>query len=248
MPVVVDGTSFGCVILLKSNGSFRENHLQVCRLNAGRLALTLKNRTYHEAVFSEYKETLRAIVATYESGSPYLSHHSLCVSRLAGEMAAALRLPAEEAEGIRFAGELHDVGMVGQGDEILLKRGRLTEQEYDLVKHHPMIGAALTAPIRLPIPIAPLILHHHERYDGLGYPAGLKGSEIPLGARILALGEVFVAMVTPRTYREALPFKEGVGRLPSLAGTQLDGEIVDLFTQTITAEKWLAILEKPETG
>lgn len=176
VPIVVDATPRGSLILLRRDGAFRESHLRVCQLNATRLAFNFKNRTYHELVFREYRETLKTIVATIES-TPYFEGHSLRVSRLAGE--------------------LHNVGMVGLGDEILLKAGRLTNQEYDLVKHHPLIGAALTAPIRIPIPIAPLILHHHERYDGFGYPTGLKGPEIPLGARILALGEVFDAMLTP---------------------------------------------------
>jgi HD-GYP domain-containing protein (c-di-GMP phosphodiesterase class II) len=134
--------------------------------------------------------------------------------------------------------------MVGLDDEILLKSGRLTNQEYDLVKHHPMIGAALTAPIRLPIPIAPLILHHHERFDGFGYPIGLKATDIPLGARILAVGEVFDAMLTSRHYRQALTFSDAVARLQAHAGRQLDPKIVELFIQKVTLESWQAIARK----
>lgn len=229
VPIVVDATPIGSVILLRRDGIFRENHLRVCQLNAARLALSFKNRTYHEVMFREYKETLKAIVATLESSNRYFEGHSLRISRLAGELAGVFGLSAAEVEGIRLAGELHDVGMVGLSDEILLKAGRLTKQEYDLVKHHPMIGAALTAPIRKPIPIAPLILHHHERYDGFGYPTGLRGSEIPLGARILSLGEVFDAMLTSRNYRQALSLPEAMARLKNAAGTQLDPLVVRAF-------------------
>lgn len=233
VPIVVDATPLGSVILLRRDGTFRESHLRVCQLNATRLAFSFKNRTYHELVFREYKETLKTIVATLESSSPYFEGHSLRVSRLAGELAEVLGLSADEAEGIRLAGELHNVGMVGVGDEILLKAGRLTTQEYDLVKHHPLIGAALTAPIRIPIPIAPLILHHHERYDGFGYPTGLKGSEIPVGARILALGEVFDAMLTSRNYRQALTLPEAMARLKQTVGTQLDPLVVQALESLV---------------
>ena len=242
-PIVLNAAPVGRMVLLKREGGFRESHFRICQLNASRLALTIKNRRYHEAVFSEYKETLKAIVQTLESSSPFLDGHSARVSRIATELARALGPAPERIEGIELAGELHDVGMAGLSDEILLKAGRLTATEYDLVKYHPVIGAALTAPIRMPIPIAPLILHHHERYDGHGYPAGLKGAAIPLGARILALGEVFDAMLTARTYRQALSFSEAVSRLRSLGGTQLDREIVDLFIRIMPAEKWRAVVK-----
>jgi len=241
VPIGADASPLGVILLAKRDGAFHEGQRRICQLNATRLTLSLKNRAYHEAVFDEYKDTLGAIVATHEASHRYSAGHSGRIARLAGELADLLGVAPDEAQGIRLAGELHDVGMVGLGTEILLKAGRLTEQEYDLVRHHPVIGAALTSPIRLPVPIAPLILHHHERYDGLGYPAGLHGSEIPLGARILALGEVFDALVTPRTYREALAFPDAVTRLGALSGSQLDPALVELFIQTVTAEKWVAI-------
>jgi HD-GYP domain-containing protein (c-di-GMP phosphodiesterase class II) len=236
-PISVDGRIQGVVMLLKKDGSFAPGHLRACQLSAGRLAFTIKNRRYHEEVFAEYKETLKALVHTMESGASHLNGHSLRVAWIAAELARELGLPPSEAEGIELAGELHDVGMVGLSEEILFKPGRLTSQEYDLVKHHPTVGAALTAPVKLPVPIGPLILHHHERHDGFGYPAGLKGEGIPLGARILALGEVFDAMVSSRTYREALPIAEALNKLHSLAGTQLDPLVVDCFIKIMNGAR-----------
>lgn len=244
VPITIDASPGGSIILLRRRGEFRQNHVRICQMNAARLALSLKNQAYHEAIFGEYKETLKTIVGTLELSSPHLEHHSFRLTRIAGELSEALGLSANDVEGIRLAGELHDVGMVGLDDEILLKSGRLTNQEYDLVKHHPMIGAALTAPIRLPIPIAPLILHHHERFDGFGYPIGLKATDIPLGARILAVGEVFDAMLTSRHYRQALTFSDAVARLQAHAGRQLDPKIVELFIQKVTLESWQAIARK----
>ena len=243
-PIFLDISPVGRIFLLKRQGTFSESHFRICQLNARRLGLTLKNRKYHEEIFSEYKDTLLAMVHTLESSGHFQEGHSARVSRLSGELAKAMGLAPAEVEGIKLAGDLHDVGMVGLGDEILLRAGKLTEKEYDVVKHHPTIGAALTAPIRMPIAIAPLVLHHHERYDGQGYPAGLRGAAIPLGARILGLGEVFDALVTPRAYRKALDFPQAVERLRSLAGTQLDREIVDLFVRIMPAERWEMIVKR----
>ena len=244
VPITVDASLGGSIILLRRDGEFRQNHIRICQMNAARLALGLKNRGYHEAIFGEYKETLKAIVGTLESSSPHLERHSFRLTHIARELSEALGLSADVVEGIRLAAELHDVGMVGLDDEILLKTGRLTEREYALVKHHPVIGAALTAPIRLPIPIAPLILHHHERFDGFGYPIGLKATDIPLGARILAVGEVFDAMLTPRHYRPALTFSDAAARLRALGGTQLDPKLVELFLSKVTVESWQAIARR----
>jgi HD-GYP domain-containing protein (c-di-GMP phosphodiesterase class II) len=228
-------------MLFKRENPFAPSHVRVCQLNASRLAFTIKNRRYHEEVFAEYKETLKALVHTMESGASHLNGHSLRVAWIAGALARAIGLSDSEAQGIQLAGELHDVGMVGLSEEILFKPGRLTSQEYDLVKHHPTVGAALTAPVKLPVPIGPLILHHHERHDGFGYPAGLKGEAIPLGARILALGEVFDAMVSSRTYREALSIAAALNQLGSLAGTQLDPEIVRHFVCLMNTDSARAI-------
>jgi response regulator RpfG family c-di-GMP phosphodiesterase len=244
VPITIDASPGGSIILLRRRGEFRQNHVRICQMNAARLALSLKNQAYHEAIFGEYKETLKAIVKTLESGSPHLEHHSLRLSWVARDTAEALALTGNEVEGIQLAAELHDVGMVGVDNEVLFKPGGLTNREYDLVKHHPMVGAALTAPIQSPIPIAPIILHHHERYDGLGYPSGLKGSEIPLGSRIIAVGETFDTMVTSRDYRPALAFSDAVARLQALAGRQLDPKIVELFIQKVTVENWQAIARK----
>ena len=241
MPITDSGAPRGSLLVLKRDGEFRDNDLRICRLNASRLALTLGNRAYHEVVFSEYKENLKAIVETYESGSPYLEGHSGRVARLAVELAGLLGLSPAERAGVHLAAELHDVGMVGLGEDILLHVSRLEKPQYDRVKYHPTIGAALTAPILLPVPIAPLILHHHERYDGYGYPAGLAGLEIPMGARILALAEVFDPMLTPRHYRAALGFSKAGDRLRVAAGTQLDPRVVEAFLDGITSERWVAI-------
>lgn len=241
MPITDSGVLRGSLLILKRDGEFRDNDLRICRLNASRLALTLGNRAYHEVVFSEYKETLKAIVATYESADPYLEGHSGRVARLAVELARLLGLSPAERDGVHLAAELHDVGMVGLGEDILLHVSRLQKAQYDRVKYHPTIGAALTAPVLLPVPIAPLILHHHERYDGYGYPSGLAGLEIPIGARILALAEVFDPMLTPRHYRAALDFSQAGDRLRVAAGTQLDPRVVEAFLDGITSERWVAI-------
>jgi len=229
VPIVLDARPIGSIILLREQGDFHEHHLRLCEMHASRLTLALRNHLFHETVFNDYLDTLRVMVASYESSAPYLHGHASRIARLAVELADLLGVSANEMAGIRLAAELHDVGMAGVCEKLLLQSGRLPAQKYHVVRQHPIVGAALTAPICRPIPIAPLILHHHERYDGGGYPDGLQGTMIPLGARILALGEVVDAMLSPRSYRPALPFAEAMARLQDAAGTQLDPQVVAAF-------------------
>jgi HD-GYP domain-containing protein (c-di-GMP phosphodiesterase class II) len=233
VPIVLDARPIGSIILLRQQEEFREHHVRLCEMHASRLTLALRHHIAHETVLHDYQDTLRVMVASYESSAPHLHGHASRIARLAVDLADLLGLSADEMEGLRLAAELHDVGMAGVCEKLLLQPGRLPGPKYHAIRHHPIVGAALTAPIRRPIPIAPLILHHHERYDGGGYPDGLHGTMIPLGARILALGEVVDAMLTPRSYRQALPFAEAMAKVKDASGTQLDPLVVAAFENLV---------------
>ena len=124
---------------------------------------------------------------------------------------------------------LHDLGKIGIPDDILHKNGKLTKEEYEIIKKHPHIGTEIMRPIHFLGELIPAILYHHERFDGLGYSAGLKGKEIPLGARIVAIADVYQALVSDRPYRKAYSKEEALGIIREGAGTQFDPAIVETF-------------------
>ncbi|MEW6229253.1 MAG: HD domain-containing phosphohydrolase, partial [Bacillota bacterium] len=196
-----------------------------------RVASAVRNIKVYEEMLESYLETLTSIVDLLDSQEPSTANHSMLISKYSRDTALAMELSPEEAEAVSLAAYLHDVGMIGMGEDVLFRRGRLAASEYESVMRHAQLGATLTEPVIRPLPIAPLIRHHHERYDGWGYPAGLKGDQIPLGARIIAVADFFNAKASSRNYRKALPYEKAMTDLQAAAGSQLDPEVVDAFVR-----------------
>jgi HD-GYP domain-containing protein (c-di-GMP phosphodiesterase class II) len=241
VPLPLEAPRSGYLVVCQRGETLAAHHARLAQINAECLALSLRNAGFHQKVLDDYKATLAALVHTHEADPGASPGHARRVARLSADLGRRFGMTEDEVEAIRLAGNLHDVGMVGLPPDLLGRVGRLPSAEYDLVKQHPQIGAALTAPVEKPAIIAPWILHHHERFDGHGYPAGLAGDAIPQGARIIALAEVFDAMLTSRHYREAMSFGAAMQRLRSLAGSQLDPRLVDAFTEDMTAERWAEV-------
>ncbi|MDD5438948.1 MAG: HD-GYP domain-containing protein, partial [Candidatus Omnitrophica bacterium] len=149
------------------------------------------------------------------------------------EIAKALGLWKECVENVRQASMLHDLGKVGISEDILTKPGKLTDEEFAKIKAHPQIGADIIRPIQFMHDIIPFILHHHERWDGTGYPSGLEGREIPLGARIIAVADSFQALISDRPYRKAYPEDEAIGMIGEEAGKQFDPAMVKIFLELV---------------
>ncbi len=156
-------------------------------------------------------------------------HHATRLAEWAVRVAEELELPEEELRDVEHAAMLHDIGKVGIPDAILLKPGPLTAEERVEVERHPEYGWAILRSIPSLERVALVVLHHHERVDGHGYPAGLKGDQIPLGSRIVSVVDAFDAMLSDRSYRRGLEIPEVVRRLRASSGTQFDSRIVDLF-------------------
>ena len=174
---------------------------------------------------SSYEEVQSMLISILDGRDAYTAGHSQRVADSAVAIARDLRLPSSEIENIRRAGLLHDIGKVNVPDEVLKKPGKLSEDETRLMNQHPVDGARFVERVSSLRHLAPVIRHHHERYDGRGYPDGLSGEAVPLGARVLLVADAFDAMTTDRPYRVALSKAEALGRIITNAGTQFDARV-----------------------
>ena len=173
--------------------------------------------------------TMLSLVHALELKDPYTRGHSERVAHYALMIAKQLSLPSENRAAIRYGSWLHDCGKIGVSENILNNEGPLDDAEIHIVRNHPMWGAEVARQARLSGIIVNIILSHHERYDGKGYPAGLKGSEIPIEARIVAVADIYDALTTERPYRKAYEMDKALEMLVSMKGNVLDPEIVDIF-------------------
>ncbi len=170
-----------------------------------------------------------ALAATVDAKDHYTYGHSKKVSEYAVALAEALNMPRDRIGIIRAAALLHDIGKIGVPDSILNKQGPLTETEWEPIKEHPQLGVEILRHVIDLVNCLPAILHHHEHYDGSGYPFGLQSDNIPMEARILAIADAYDAITSLRPYRKRLPSPEALAELKRCAGTQFDAEIVDVF-------------------
>jgi len=178
-----------------------------------------------------------AMARWVEARDQYTEGHLRRVAGYGEEVAQALGLGERERVAVRHASILHDIGKVSVPDAILSKVGPLTPEEEDLIRRHPDDGAAIIAPMRFAPVVAPIIRAHHERWDGDGYPRGLRGEDIPLGARIVSLVDAYDAMIHDRPYRPALPIDVALNEIRVLAGAQFDPELATLFSDIVERDR-----------
>lgn len=171
--------------------------------------------------------TFKAMAMTLELRDPYMAGHQTRVSGLAVAIAREMNLPWEKIEGLRFAGLIHDIGKISAPAEIMAKPCRLTKSEFQLVKDHPRVGYDMIKDIAFPWPVAHIILQHHERLDGSGYPDGLVGDAIMVEARVLAVADVVEALCSLRPYRPALGLEKGLDEVRKGRGIRYDARVVD---------------------
>lgn len=214
------------------------------RLNEKLLAdLQVRNRELTEALGSleqarndlehSYIDTVQALAVALEAKDRYTSGHSQRVSRFAILIARALGLPKDEVNIIGQVALLHDIGKIGMLDRILNKPANLTADEREAIKSHPVVGARILAPVRTFEKHIAGIRHHHEMYDGTGYPDRLKGKEIPLAARVVTLADAFDAMTSTRPYRVGLPLEFAMQEMQKMAGRQFCPDCVDAFVRVL---------------
>ena len=217
----------------------RRNRILMSVANAlRRRELEIANRTYREDLeqmvaerTSQLKQALdgiiHAIASTVEIRDPYTAGHQLRVARLAFAIAKEMGLSEGQAEGVRVAGTIHDLGKISVPAEILSRPGQLTEMEFGIIKTHPQTGYDILKDMKFPWPIAQIVLQHHERMDGSGYPQGLSGENTFLEARVLAVADVVEAMASHRPYRPALGTDNALEEIRQNRGTLYDTVVVD---------------------
>ncbi len=181
---------------------------------------------YDEKMLAAFRQTMEVLVMALEAKDPFTHGHSLKVAQYARQTALDLGLPAFEAETIYHAGLLHDIGKIGMQDRILNRLGRLSMREMNIIRLHPVVGASILAPLTSLKDMVPLVRHHHEHFDGSGYPDGLAGEAIPLGARILAACDAFDCMLSGRPHMAAMSLDKSLDQLEAGAGRQFDPRVV----------------------
>jgi len=180
-----------------------------------------------------YLDTVRSLVGALESKDPYTSGHSERVAKLAEAVARSMGFSEEELEHVRLAAQLHDLGKMAIANTVLMKPGRLTSEEIGAIRLHPGVGAGIVERVPSMRGLAPIVRHHHERFDGDGYGSGLARDEIPIAARILAVADSFDAMTTERAYRDAMSLQEAIEEVLACSGTQFDPEVVEHFVRVV---------------
>lgn len=216
---------------------FTKDNLTLLSTMAHEAASAIENAGLYKDLHEGYLSTIRALTSALEVKDHYTRGHSDAVARYAVKIAKRLDLSPHEIEGIEVAAILHDIGKIGIQEAILNKPGKLDDEEWKEVKKHPESSLKILDGINFPWDIKPIVYAHHERYDGKGYPRGLKGIEIPLGARILGVADLYDAMTSDRAYRKGLSKETVIEELKRVAGTQIDPGIAEVFIEILLQGK-----------
>jgi response regulator RpfG family c-di-GMP phosphodiesterase len=218
------------VLLITLENAIRKKALER-QLQDYQMNLENKVKEQTDLINSMYVRSIEVAINAQEANHSYTRGHSQRVTIYSIAIAKAIGLPREQTELLRQAAVLHDLGKIGVRDVILNKPGRLTDEEFREIRLHPEIATRILQPIPFVHPLFPAILHHHERFDGSGYPGGLAGSDIPLESRIMAVADTFDAMTSTRAYRQALSLEAANAEILRCSGTQFDPEIVPVFME-----------------
>ena len=239
IPIIVRGTLTGVLNFFKINNEqpFTNSDMEFVSVLCGQAGIAIENAQLYEKVANSYMEIIATLANAIEVRDKYTSGHSILMAEYCRSIAIKLGTPPNEVENIHTAALLHDIGKIGIPDSILLKIGPLSIDEYKTIKTHPDIGVKIICNLPDVEGICNIIRHHHERFDGYGYPDSLKGEKIPLGSRILFVADTFEAMTNLRPYREELSVTKAIDELKNCAGTQFDPKVVDTFINILKERK-----------
>lgn len=244
VPLVSAEGTIGSITIGSSRSDYRFSSDDVRLLStiANHVTIAIGNIELFSSLQEAYLATVRSLAAAVDAKDTFTRGHSDRVATYAMMIGERMGLSHDQRIALEMAAYLHDIGKIGVPEEILLKPGRLDDDEMAEMRHHPLIGANILKPVAFPWAITPVVRHHHESYDGSGYPAGLRGEEIPLLARILTVADSYEAMTSDRPYRVGRDQREAIEELRACAGKQFDFAVVEIF-----AELLLELEESGET-
>lgn len=231
VPLKVKDKIIGVVEVLNKidGGSFIKVDIELLSALADQAAIAIDNAITHEELQELFRETLKSLAIAVESKDSCTGGHIDRLSQFTLAIAYEYGLPYEDRERIHYAALLHDIGKISIPESILMKPGPLTPEEYAVMKKHPEIGANIISPVKQFQYVVPGVLHHHERYDGKGYPRGLRDEEISIDGRIIAVADTFDAMTCDRPYRKGLSDDVAIEEIKKGTGTQFDPKVVEAF-------------------
>lgn len=238
-PLKIRNNVFGILSLSRrrSRVAFTEKDLNYILTLAKRASLNLENNILYESIYANLLDTFKSLIASIQVRDHYTEEHSRRVMNLAVKTAEAMKCSREDIESLKVACMLHDIGKIAIPDDTLLKPGKLTDEEYSVIKNHTVIGENILKPIVILDAERKIIRHHHERWDGRGYPDGLSGHDIPFLSRIISVADSFDAMTNNRPYRNAMDTEEALAELKRNSDTQFDKSIVDSFLDTLKKKR-----------
>jgi putative nucleotidyltransferase with HDIG domain len=245
-PLYAAGFALVCPVMMKqkltailavgekvSGQDFQSTDLEMVKALSESAGIAIENARLFKDLQDTYLATVRVLVSTIEAKDPYTHGHTERVAQYAVGIAKAMEFSQDEIQTIQLGAFLHDIGKLHTSDSILHKPGALTEEEWRLVKAHPVRGAQMLQGVKFLEKATDLVRHHHERVDGKGYPDGLRGDEITVGAKIVNVADAFDAMTTERPYRAGLSMDQAIAQLEEKAGTQFAAEIVEVMVRSL---------------
>ncbi len=214
----------------------REAQVRYRKLAGSYALLAGKLKTANEDITEMFTSTIKALAAAIDAKDAYTKGHSERVTGYAVKVTRKLGLSENKVDQIMYGAILHDIGKIGIDEKILRKPEPLSRNEYRQVKRHPEIGAGILSSIKILEPVIPIVLHHHERFDGTGYPAGLRGDKIPIGARIVGVVDAYDALTSSRPYRSSTSMWQAVEALQKESGKQFDPRVLKALVAVLTGE------------
>jgi diguanylate cyclase (GGDEF)-like protein len=227
VPLIIAGRAWGAIACRAGERELDQLDAELVSAIADHLSAAIRTDDLYEQLTQSMIGTAEALAAAMEAKDSYTANHASSIAELAVEVGRELELPESAIEDLRYGGIFHDIGKIAVPDAIINKPGPLTDEEFEVIKEHPAAGAEILAPVPFLYGVRTIVRHAHEHWDGSGYPDGLAGAQIPLGARVVLAVDAYHAMTSDRPYRSRMTHDEAYAELRSGAGTQFDPEVVD---------------------
>ncbi len=234
IPLKIKSNTFGVLVLFINDKDrhFIKKDLYYMNFLLDKASSLVENQVLYENIFENLFSTLYAFVKIIEAKDPYTKEHSHRVSLYARSIGNTAGCSQEDVDKLNICGLLHDIGKIGTPDSILLKPGKLSEEEFNVIKKHPVIGSDIIGHLGMWLEECNIIYHHHERFDGRGYPDGIKGENIPMLSRILSIADVYDALTSDRSYRKKMEEHIALNIIRDNSGSQFDPKVVDAFFES----------------